>query len=206
MQFVDWFDARSMQSALMGVLGNICGYEGNLAADRHPRHHSRTPDRNRRDRRVQGELACARHLAPERLSRLQHVATIESIGSSTRIEGSHLTDREVETLLGSLNIQAFATRDEQQVAGYADVMELIFTSWPIMPLTEGTIRKLHRELLRHSSKDDWHRGAYKQSANRVAAFDGQGRQVGIVFQTAEPGDTPRLMDELLSWTNQEIAE
>jgi len=37
-------------------------------------------------------------IAPERLSSLRHVATIESIGSSTRIEGAKLTDREVEKL------------------------------------------------------------------------------------------------------------
>lgn len=145
------------------------------------------------------------NLAPERLSRLQHIATIESIGSSTRIEGSHLTDRQVETLLGNVRIQSFATRDEQEVAGYAGVMELIFDSWSHMPMTEGTIRQLHRELLRFSSKDDWHRGAYKQSANSVVAFNDMGQQVGVVFQTAEPVDTPRLMDELLTWTNQELA-
>ena len=50
-------------------------------------------------------------LAPERLSALRRVATIESIGSSTRIEGSKLTDREVERLLSNLAIQSFKTRD-----------------------------------------------------------------------------------------------
>ena len=68
-------------------------------------------------------------LAPERLNALRRVATIESIGSSTRIEGSKLTDREVERLLGNLQMQRFDTRDEQEVAGYAEVMELIFRSW-----------------------------------------------------------------------------
>src|SRR6266705_2500523 len=57
-------------------------------------------------------------LAPERLSALRRVATIESIGSSTRIEGSKLSDREVERLLANLEIKSFATRDEQEVAGY----------------------------------------------------------------------------------------
>ncbi len=38
-------------------------------------------------------------IAPERLNALRHIATVESIGSSTRIEGSKLTDREVEKLL-----------------------------------------------------------------------------------------------------------
>ena len=68
-------------------------------------------------------------LAPERLSALRRVATIESIGSSTRIEGSKLSDREVERLLSNLEIKSFATRDEQEVAGYAETMELLFQSW-----------------------------------------------------------------------------
>jgi Fic family protein len=64
-------------------------------------------------------------LAPERLSALRRVATIESIGSSTRIEGSRLSDRDVERLLSNLEIKSFATRDEQEVAGYAETMELL---------------------------------------------------------------------------------
>src|SRR5260370_28109000 len=65
-------------------------------------------------------------LAPERLSALRRVATIESIGSSTRIEGSKLSDREVERLLSNLEIKSFATRDEQEVAGYAETTKLVF--------------------------------------------------------------------------------
>ncbi len=69
-------------------------------------------------------------LAPDRLSALRRVATIESIGSSTRIEGSKLSDREVERLLSNLKINSFDTRDEQEVAGYAELMDLVFDSWP----------------------------------------------------------------------------
>ncbi len=138
-------------------------------------------------------------LAPERLSALRRVATIESIGSSTRIEGSKLSDREVEQLLSNLDIKSFTTRDEQEVAGYAEVMETVFRSWAEIPLTENHIRQLHRDLLAHSDKDAWHRGNYKTSSNSVAAFDHEGKQVGIVFETATPFDTPRLMKELAEW-------
>jgi Fic family protein len=89
-------------------------------------------------------------LAPDRLSALRRVATIESIGSSTRIEGSRLSDRDVAQLLSSLTTQAFATRDEQEVAGYAEVMELVFISWQDIPFTENHIRQLHQMLLRYS--------------------------------------------------------
>ena len=138
-------------------------------------------------------------LAPDRLSALLRVATIESVGSSTRIEGSKLSDREVERLLSNLQLRKFSTRDEQEVAGYAKVMEMVFTSWQDITLTENHIRQLHRDLLVHSEKDAWHRGNYKTSTNSVMAFDENGKQLGVVFETATPFDTPRLMTELVTW-------
>ena len=137
-------------------------------------------------------------LAPDRLSALRRVATIESIGSSTRIEGSKLSDRDVERLLSNLTTQSFATRDEQEVAGYAELMELVFSSWQEIPFTENHLKQLHQVLLRHSENDAWHRGNYKTHPNSVAAFDDRGAQIGIVFETATPFDTPRLMTELVT--------
>ena len=142
-------------------------------------------------------------LAPDRLSALLRVATIESIGSSTRIEGSKLSDRDVERLLSNLQIQKFCSRDEQEVAGYAMVMEMVFTSWQDIALTENHIKQLHRDLLVYSEKDAWHRGSYKTSTNSVVAFDENGKQLGVVFETATPFDTPRLMTELVTWFNEE---
>lgn len=141
-------------------------------------------------------------IAPERLNALRHVATVESIGSSTRIEGSKLTDREVEQLLGSLEIGRFGTRDEQEVAGYADVMETVFRSWSDIPLTENYFKQLHRDLLQYSEKDERHRGNYKTLRNDVGAFDAAGKMIGIVFETATPFDTPRRMAELIAWLNE----
>ena len=138
-------------------------------------------------------------LAPDRLSALLRVATIESIGSSTRIEGSKLSDRDVDRLLSNLQIQKFSTGDEQEVAGYAKVMEVVFTSWQDIALTETHIKQLHRDLLAHSEKDTRHRGNYKTSTNSVVVFDESGKQFGVVFETATPFDTPRLMSELVVW-------
>ena len=138
-------------------------------------------------------------LAPERLSALRRVATIESIGSSTRIEGSRLSDLDVERLLSNLDIRTFETRDEQEVAGYAEVMKTVFDAWREIAVTENHIRQLHRDLLRHSTKDERHRGSYKTLSNSIAAFDEAGSQLGVVFETASPFDTPRLMGELISW-------
>ncbi|HSI58016.1 MAG TPA: Fic family protein [Ideonella sp.] len=145
-------------------------------------------------------------LAPDRLSALRRVATIESIGSSTRIEGAKLSDRDVERLLSNLQVKSFATRDEQEVAGYAEVMELVFSSWQDIRLTENHIKQLHRDLLVYCEKDAWHRGSYKTSTNSVVAFDQDGRELGVVFETATPFDTPRLMAELVDWFNAERSE
>lgn len=142
-------------------------------------------------------------LAPDRLSALRRVATIESIGSSTRIEGSKLTDREVERLLSNLGIQKFETRDEQEVAGYAELMDLVFRAWEDIPFNENHLKQFHQILLQHSQKDEWHRGNYKTSSNSVTAFDENGAQIGIVFETATPFDTPRLMTELAAWVDDE---
>ena len=141
-------------------------------------------------------------IEPERLLALRRVATIESIGSSTRIEGSKLSDNEVKKLLSNLQIKSFQTRDEQEVAGYAEIMELIFQSWSDITLTENHIKQLHRDLLKYSTKDEYHRGQYKSSGNSVAAFDEDGKQLGVVFETTAPFDTPRLMTKIVSWTNE----
>ncbi|MES9822949.1 MAG: DUF977 family protein [Candidatus Thiodiazotropha endolucinida] len=145
-------------------------------------------------------------LAPERLSALRHVATIESIGSSTRIEGSKLSDREVDWLLRNIEIKKFETRDEQEVAGYAEVMETIFAHANDIDLTENHVKQLHRDLLVYSIKDERHRGEYKANTNHVMAFDAEGKEIGIVFETATPFDTPRLMTELVAWTRKALEQ
>ena len=145
-------------------------------------------------------------IAPERLSNLRHVATIESIGSSTRIEGAKLTDREVEKLLSNLEIKSFETRDEQEVAGYAAAMEMVFASHQKIALTENHMMQLHRDLLQYSNKDERHRGSYKTLPNNVEAFGPDGEGLGVVFETATPFDTPRLTQELIDWTRHTLAE
>lgn len=138
-------------------------------------------------------------MAPERLVRLRRVATIESIGSSTRIEGSRLTNSEVERLLSNLQLESLATRDEQEVAGYAEVMDTVFAHFEDIAPRENQIKQLHRDLLRHSDKDERHRGEYKKLSNHVEAFDAEGKSLGVVFATASPFETPARMLELVSW-------
>jgi Fic family protein len=150
-----------------------------------------------------GAWRALQNIAPDRLSLLRKVATIESVGSSTRIEGAKLTDGEIERLLAGVGLTRFRSRDEEEVAGYAEAMNLVFESHADIPIDENHIKQLHQVLLKHSSKDARHRGEYKKLPNDVAAFDAEGRNVGVIFETAPPFDTPRKMRELVAWFDHE---
>lgn len=153
-----------------------------------------------------GRWQVIENLAPERLSKLKRIATIESVGSSTRIEGSKLTDSEVEGLLSRLETTSFATRDEQEVAGYVNAMETLFESYNSLTVTENHIKQLHAILLKYSPKDHDHRGEYKKTNNNVEAFGPDGKSLGIIFQTASPFETPLMMKDLVKWYNKCVAE
>ncbi|CAN8139481.1 Fic family protein [uncultured Thiomicrorhabdus sp.] len=153
-----------------------------------------------------GNWKASHDQSPERLQMLRHVATIESIGSSTRIEGSKLSNSEIEELLSNVGKASFLTRDEQEVAGYAEVMEMIFENYADIPLTENYIKQLHSALMRHSEKDLWHRGEYKKHSNSVEAFSPEGISLGVVFETTTPFDTPREMQDLLIWTRETLED
>lgn len=145
-------------------------------------------------------------LAPEKLTSLRRIATIESVGSSTRIEGAKLSDRDVEKLLSGMQSKSFTSRDEQEVAGYADAMELIFDGYDAITPTENHIKQLHGVLLKYSTKDEEHRGHYKKVNNHVEAFGPDGKRLGVVFETATPFETPGWMKEIVEWFNQSVQE
>lgn len=145
-------------------------------------------------------------LTPEKLTNLKKVATIESVGSSNRIEGNKLSDNHVEELLAGLGKQSFKNRDEEEVAGYAELMDTIFENYEIIPISENYLKQFHKILLEHSSKDERHKSEYKKMSNSVSAFNEDGTEVGIVFQTSDPFETPYKMEELVRWLRQNIED
>ena len=153
-----------------------------------------------------GEWRLLGKLRPDRLNILRKVATIESIGSSTRIEGAKLSDQEIEKLLQGVKTTSFASRDEEEVVGYAQAMELIFESYNDISLSENHIKQLHAMLLKYSSKDTRHRGEYKKLPNHVEAFDVNGKSAGVIFETTAPFETPEKMRLLIEWTNLAFSE
>ncbi len=153
-----------------------------------------------------GRWEALKNMSPDRLRQLRKVATIESVGSSTRIEGAKLSDIQVETLLSNLSSTSFKSRDEQEVAGYAEAMDIVFQAYEDMRITENHIKQLHQTLLRHSDKDERHRGTYKKLPNHVVAVAADGKEIGVVFETATPFDTPREMEDLVRWISKATAE
>jgi len=137
------------------------------------------------------------------LKELRKIATIESIGSSTRIEGSKLSNDEIKELLSNLEITKLTTRDQQEVIGYYDVLEIIYESFQDINLSKNYIQQLHQRLLKHSIKDDRHRGIYKCLSNKVVANYPDGTQK-VIFNTTEPHLVEMEMTELIDWTNSQL--
>ncbi|MEE9430953.1 MAG: Fic family protein [Melioribacteraceae bacterium] len=137
------------------------------------------------------------------LRELRKIATIKSIGSSTRIEGATLTDNEIKELLNNVKITELKTRDEQEVVGYYDTLEIIYENFYTIPLSENYIKQLHQNLLQHSSKDDRHRGQYKSLSNKVVA-NYPGKIQKVIFNTTEVHLVQSEMNDLVNWTNKQF--
>lgn len=146
------------------------------------------------------ELKHSKHL-----KELRKIATIESIGSSTRIEGATLTDAEVEKLMKSVKITKLTTREQQEVIGYYDALQIILDNYADIELTERYIHQLHSLLLKHSHKDQTHKGKYKNLSNQVVATYPDGTQ-RTIFRTTEPHLTPSEMEGLLFWLKERLEE
>jgi len=139
------------------------------------------------------------NLRPQIIERLTQSVIITSTGASNRIEGNQLTDDEVEKLYRKLHIQKLKTRDEQEVGGYLESMEFVFSNFTDLPIFESMILHLHDQMLRHSSKDERHRGLYKFGSNRVQAADQSGNLLGIIFDPTPPHLVEKEMRELIEW-------
>lgn len=152
-----------------------------------------------------GNWKSIEHENAKHLKELRKIATIESIGSSTRIEGATLTDTEVEKLLKSVKITKLKTRDEQEVIGYYDVLQVILDNYNDITLSERYIHQLHGILLKHSNKDQHHKGKYKTLSNQVVANypDGTKR---TIFKTTEPHLTAHELQEVIKWANERFAK
>lgn len=154
---------------------------------------------------LKGQWVGGAKLNPQALGRLKRSVLVTSTGASTRIEGSKLSDEDIEKFMRGLSLQKFTDRDKQEVQGYFELLENIFTSWKHIPFTEGVMKQLHRELLKYTDKDERHRGEYKKMENSVEMFDESGKSVGVIFETTPAYLTPKRMEELVEWTASALA-
>ncbi|HEY1645693.1 MAG TPA: hypothetical protein VGF75_04960, partial [Candidatus Saccharimonadales bacterium] len=114
---------------------------------------------------LNGQWVGGARLSPQALGRLKRSVLITSTGASTRIEGSKLSDEEVEKLMRGLSSQKLVDRDTQEVKGYYETLSMVFDSWRDIELTENNIKHLHSQLLKYSVKDERQRGEYKKLEN-----------------------------------------
>ena len=155
---------------------------------------------------LKGRWDSGAKLNPVVLGRLKKFVLITSTGASTRIEGSKLSDEDVEKLMRGISVQKFADRDKQEVKGYYELLKSVFDAWDTIGFTEGAIKHFHKELLKHVEKDKLHRGEYKRSENKVHMIDEAGKSLGILFDTTPAYLTAKEMQELVEATQQAFKE
>jgi Fic family protein len=148
---------------------------------------------------VRYAYSLTKRLLPQTVERLTHSVIVTSTGASNRIEGNRLSDEEVEALYRKMRIKPFNTRDEQEVAGYIEMLKRIFENYGDIAVTEGHILQIHQEMLAYSDKDKGHRGGYKFGPNRVEAKDRSGNVIGVIFDPTPPHLTEKEMRELTDW-------
>ncbi|MDF9831310.1 Fic family protein [Parabacteroides sp. PF5-6] len=137
------------------------------------------------------------------LKQLKSIATVRSVGSSTRIEGSKMSDEEINVLLQEIDITKLEDRDSQEVVGYFETLDTISESYAEITISENDLKNLHNILMRYSKKDDWHKGNYKIHNNAVEATFPNGEKQ-IIFQTSEAGyATEDAIRKLIVWYNTE---
>lgn len=150
--------------------------------------------------RFEGAWTAIEKREGQTLKQLKSIATVRSVGASTRIEGSKMNDEEVRLLIENLKSSKLDDRDAQEVAGYFETLNIISDSYRDISITENSIKSLHNALMRHSEKDAWHRGNYKQLGNAVEATNSLAGTKQIVFQPAAPGHpTEEAMRKLVEW-------
>lgn len=140
------------------------------------------------------------NLSPQILNRLMRSVLASSTGASTRIEGSKLSDEEVENLMRGLTMQKIADRDAQEVRGYYEVLQTVFHGDADISFSESSILHLHNQLLKYSEKDERHKGYYKNLENNVEMRDKSGALLSVLFETTPAYLTPKEMQELIAWT------
>ena len=123
------------------------------------------------------------------LTQLVKVAKIQSTEASNKIEGIYTSDDRLKKIV--LNKTTPRTRNEQEIAGYRDVLATIHESYEYIPLRPTMILQLHRDLYKFSGMSIG--GNYKNSDNVIAETDSAGNRF-VRFQPVPAWETPEAID------------
>ncbi len=155
---------------------------------------------------VKGQFKASLRMTPQAITSLRRSVLVTSAGSSTRIEGAKLTDKEVEDIMQKLAVSKFADRDSQEVQGYLETLKNVFDNYQNLPLRESVILSLHKELLKYSTKDEIQRGHYKHKENIVGVLDAEGKIAQVLFETTPAYLTGKEMLELVEWAREALEQ
>ena len=134
------------------------------------------------------------------LTQLVEIAKIQSTEASNKIEGIFTSDERLKKLV--TNKTTPRSRNEQEIAGYRDVLSTIHDSYEFIPVRPSILLQLHRDLYKFSGKSIG--GAYKKADNVIAEEDNEGNRF-IRFQPIPAWETPKSIEALCDAFDDAIA-
>ena len=135
---------------------------------------------------------------PAELERLVEIAKIQSTESSNRIEGIITTNARLKQLVEDKTTPR--NRDEMEILGYRNVLNLIHENYAYIPVGPGYILQLHRDLLKYTNLT--YRGHFKTTPNEIDMTLPSGER-HVLFRPLEPYETPGAV-EALCCTYQDV--
>lgn len=138
---------------------------------------------------------------PQELDKLVEIARIQSTETSNEIEGIRTTNTRLKQLLSDKTTPR--TRDEEEIAGYRDALNVIHENYEYIPVTRNYILQLHKILYGHSGKSIG--GKFKNVQNYINAVGADGKEYTI-FTPLAPYETPMAVDAICEQFNRAIAE
>ena len=131
------------------------------------------------------------------LETLLKVAKIQSTSSSNKIEGIYTTDKRINEIVNQ-KLEP-KNRNEEEIAGYRDVLTLIHENYNFIDVNKNTILQLHRDLYKYTGYS--YGGKFKNSQNYIEEENEKGEKK-IRFTPLSPVETPIAIEELCKNYNE----
>ena len=136
---------------------------------------------------------------PEELEKLIEIAKIQSTEASNAIEGIVTTSTRIKQLVEEKTTPK--NRDEQEIAGYRDVLNIIHENFDVIPISQNYILQLHKILYSHMN--NFMAGKTKNVQNYISATYPDGH-VQVLFTPMAPCETPEAIDKICEEYNLAI--